>query len=727
MAATLDNVAPLSRCLPLSPFRFIFILCLLSSLSLNYSFSSPDALQNTGNSANGQAGLLPPYDGLYLAGVRAYFAEEWEKAVEYLERSLQTRAALDRVKRSCFSGCALDGFGSEAAAGSDSLSDLKFFWTVLRRAECLLFCERNRLEPTARSAVSEEVLADFERRNTYNYLQVTYYKLKKVEKAVSAAHTFFVSNPNHLEMKLNLRNYRKMKGVREESFTDLESKAHWLQFDAALFSEGQGDFLAAAEGWEECVRETLTAINECRALCEGPYRYHGEESHLTDKRDLYQSTADHFLQVLSCRQSCVSQVATRPGRVSAVEDFLLSIFERLHFTYYKAGRIDKALESVRTFLLFYPADEPMLENLQYYLQTAGGAVGQAVTAREEISAFVNQSLGEKKLLYFGVKNLGITFNDPVSVRTSGAVPLPGVSVSQDSLSLSPVGGALPFPGVSVSQDSLSLNGSLRSVLDGVLNPEECGAILRLAKAAAASGDGYRGRRSPHTPHEKFDGLTVLRALRLSQEGSVSQSDVRLFFDAGERARLLLQSYFNSPSPLYFSFTHLVCRAAVPGLPEGVVVYGFDDPGEQEGRVDLSHPVHTDNCLLEPGNRQCWREPPAYIHRDLSAILYLNEDFEGGNFFFSDLDGKTVTAEVSPRCGRLLGFTSGSDNPHGERKEAESIWTEILEEDGRSVGEEGKEEREAESKDSIPQPPRSGRLREGARERRRERVGWRDEL
>ncbi|XP_033899139.3 prolyl 3-hydroxylase 1 [Acipenser ruthenus] len=753
MAATLDNVAPLSRCLPLSPFSFIFILCLLSSLTLNYSFSSPDSLQNTGNSANGQAGLLPPYDGLYLAGVRAYFAEEWEKAVEYLERSLQTRAALDRVKRSCLAGCALDGFGSEAAAGGDSLSDLKFFWTVLRRAECLLFCERNQLEPTARSAVSEDVLADFESRNPYNYLQVAYYKLKKVEKAVSAAHTFFVSNPNHLEMKLNLRNYRKMKGVKEESFTDLESKAHWFQFDAALLSEGQGDFLAAAEHWEECVRETLTAINECRALCEGPYRYHGEESHLTDKRDLYQSTADHFLQVLSCRQSCVSQVATRPGRISAVEDFLPSIFEHLHFTYYKAGRIDKALESVRTFLLFYPADEPMLENLQYYLQTAGGAAGQAVTAREEISAFVNQSLGEKKLLYFGVKNLGITFNDPDLWTPESVIPESileewrsekdkrrsekGEENKGDQADFIE-GGALPLPGVSVSQDSLSLNGSLRSVLDGVLNPEECGAILRLAKAAAASGDGYRGRRSPHTPHEKFDGLTVLRALRLSQEGFVSQLDARLFFDAGERARLLLQSYFNSPSPLYFSFTHLVCRAAVPG--------------EQEGRVDLSHPVHADNCLLEPETRQCWREPPAYIHRDLSAILYLNEDFEGGNFFFSDLDGKTVTAEVSPRCGRLLGFTSGSDNPHGvravtrgqrcalalwftlqetqadqERKEAESIWTEILEEDGRSVGEEGKEERVAESNDPIPQPPRSGRLREGARERRRERVGWRDEL
>lgn len=39
-------------------------------------------------------------------------------------------------------------------------------------------------------------------------------------------------------------------------------------------------------------------------------------------------------------------------------------------------------------------------------------------------------------------------------------------------------------------------------------------------------------------------------------------------------------------------------------------------GDQEGRVDLSHPVHVDNCLLEPETKQCWKERPAFIHRDL---------------------------------------------------------------------------------------------------------------
>lgn len=42
-------------------------------------------------------------------------------------------------------------------------------------------------------------------------------------------------------------------------------------------------------------------------------------------------------------------------------------------------------------------------------------------------------------------------------------------------------------------------------------------------------------------------------------------------------------------------------------------------GHQEGRSDLSHPVHVDNCILEPETRQCWREPPAFIHRDLRCI------------------------------------------------------------------------------------------------------------
>lgn len=92
--------------------------------------------------------------------------------------------------------------------------------------------------------------------------------------------------------------------------------------------------------------------------------------------------------------------------------------------------------------------------------------------------------------------------------------------------------------------------------------------------------------------------------------------------------------------------------------------------------------HPQNILLSPS---------------CSAILYLNDDFEGGNFFFTELDAKTVTvnflhinknaiksccffamkccmsyilallqAEVRPQCGRVVGFGAGKENPHGVR-------------------------------------------------------------
>lgn len=42
----------------------------------------------------------------------------------------------------------------------------------------------------------------------------------------------------------------------------------------------------------------------------------------------------------------------------------------------------------------------------------------------------------------------------------------------------------------------------------------------------------------------------------------------------------------------------------------------------------------------------------------SAILYLNGDFDGGAFYFTELDAKTVTVSVPS------GLSLGDRNPHG---------------------------------------------------------------
>lgn len=57
-----------------------------------------------------------------------------------------------------------------------------------------------------------------------------------MEKAVAAAHTFFVGNPEHMEMRQNLDYYQTMSGVKEDDFKDLEAKPHMVRnFISFLF------------------------------------------------------------------------------------------------------------------------------------------------------------------------------------------------------------------------------------------------------------------------------------------------------------------------------------------------------------------------------------------------------------------------------------------------------------------------------------------------------------
>ncbi|XP_047283585.1 prolyl 3-hydroxylase 1 isoform X4 [Homo sapiens] len=222
--------------------------------------------------------------------------------------------------------------------------------------------------------------------------------------------------------------------------------------------------------------------------------------------------------------------------------------------------------------------------------------------------------------------------------------------SLDVSRLTREGGPLLYEGISLTMNSKLLNGSQRVVMDGVISDHECQELQRLTNVAATSGDGYRGQTSPHTPNEKFYGVTVFKALKLGQEGKVPLQSAHLYYNVTEKVRRIMESYFRLDTPLYFSYSHLVCRTAIEEV--------------QAERKDDSHPVHVDNCILNAETLVCVKEPPAYTFRDYSAILYLNGDFDGGNFYFTELDAKTVTAEVQPQCGRAVGFSSGTENPHG---------------------------------------------------------------
>lgn len=70
----------------------------------------------SGLSSESSSGLLAPYDELYYRGVRAYFREDWERAAEFLEKSISTRDMLLRTRRKCHDEC--------LTAGDDKVSKL---------------------------------------------------------------------------------------------------------------------------------------------------------------------------------------------------------------------------------------------------------------------------------------------------------------------------------------------------------------------------------------------------------------------------------------------------------------------------------------------------------------------------------------------------------------------------------------------------------------------------
>lgn len=54
------------------------------------------------------------------------------------------------------------------------------------------------------------------------------------------------------------------------------------------------------------------------------------------------------LSLLACRQSCVTEVATRPGRISAQEDFLPSQLEHLHIAQFKGQGSEVKLITIQS-------------------------------------------------------------------------------------------------------------------------------------------------------------------------------------------------------------------------------------------------------------------------------------------------------------------------------------------------------------------------------------------
>ncbi|XP_018431915.1 PREDICTED: prolyl 3-hydroxylase 2 [Nanorana parkeri] len=604
---------------------------------------------------------LEPYDLLYENGIEAYYRNDYQKVIHYIEMALSSFSQLRQTKISCRLGCKQ----RYPLALTPRDWDFDFASVMLSRSACVKQCEEGSLGALSRHRVSEDIKSEFHRRIPYNFLQRAYFKLNQLDEAAQAAHTFFMANPEHMEVQQNLKSYQIKSDI---PLIDRESRFYIEDYHAGVILYDKEQYEQAIKRFEDALKGYFRADVECRAMCWGPHKF-DEYEYVDYRATLYEVMADHYIQILVCEHECIRDLSTRPGRLSPIENFLPLHYDFLQFSYYRVGDHLKALECARSYLLFHPEDKDVLENVSFYESLLQDYMDTAdIKPRKEAEEFIRRHRLESEIIHFAAEGFGFSYNEPdfwVSsgdrqdenrVTSSGNELNDVTGLITGKKAVQKIdrelreGGPLLYEEVKLVHNSEYLNGTQRVQLDNVISQEECQELQGVASTITLAGDGYRGKTSPHTPNEKFEGATVLNALKFGFEGRVPIKSARLFYDVSEKARRIVQSYFMLNTTLYFSYTHLVCRTALLG--------------QQDHRNDLSHPIHADNCLLDPEANECWKESPAYTYRDYSALLYLNGDFDGGEFVFTEMDAKTVTASIKPKCGRLVGFSSGGENPHG---------------------------------------------------------------
>ncbi|XP_014668924.1 PREDICTED: prolyl 3-hydroxylase 2-like [Priapulus caudatus] len=610
------------------------------------------------------------YEMLYEQAVQAYTDERWAECHGLMLRAVDDWQYFSGVQVLCRRKCnAAADVGVEYP--NDDVDNFRFFEHALRNAYCLLRCERQRFGGRP-EGLDPAIMKKFQEREHYDYLQICAFKLGKIAEAVSYAYTFLMGNLGHDVMISNLQFYRSHADVTPDMFVDTLMDEYKKEFLNALEHYDTGNYELTASVLELVLTEYLQALGDCRLLCEGPY------AERNDKYDMYIAISNHFLQTLRCKDAC-------NARATAVYDklypeLLSNIYHYLQYCYFKTGDHRNAGAAVESYLHLNPDDADMQFNKEFYVQT--GADESYFVVRPEAVKFrrfrdhLARLLDYDEYTFSNIavtiydSDLGIDVSDTDDI-TWGALGADDAAVAADE-QVKRADGPEEAPeeaaarrrrqeetqrdygarGVHVEFTEKENNVSKRFLAGGFASEAECRQLVQLAEDGVQLGDGYRPDDPYiHSQSEQFAGMTPGRGYRLARDGAVTPEVVNLFLRLGEQVREFMESYFALRTRLYFTYTHLVCRTAVAGRQY--------DRGD-----DMSHPIHGDNCILK-SDGSCAKEPPAYTWRDYSALLYLNDDFEGGDFVFAD-SRKHVIAQVKPHCGRVVSFSSGEENLHGVR-------------------------------------------------------------
>ena len=581
-----------------------------------------------------------PFYRLYQNALTAYDSEDWVNAINYFEWSLLQREHLTNSTIFCLDEC----HSADAHCSVDlcQISAHRSSYLLVRRFHCMTNCKSRKLRSIDymkakdyNNPPDEKALHPFVSGLLYDYLQFCYFRAGDIESSTRALLTWLAYNPDNPRAESSLR-YLLSKFMNGETVPGPRDSPSFLSL-YNLGSRAYSDkrWAQSVDLWESSLAQLLTEIERCGAVCGDSAVPLSSGMLLAQQYNSLQLTAQ-----LLCHSDCY----TNTTRIGGHDDVLFSLFLYLQYSYFKLQEVTQALIAAKTAELISPGSSEVARYLEFYSEQMGGSSTE-VQARQDV----------RELLFkmHQIRSLTRICTDLLpSLLPPEETDLSELELDQDSQSY--LAGSRRVRPLILSPPTNRT--ASRVLVDSLLSEVECRQLVLLADQISIGGDGYSGSRygvgsSPHTPYENFTGVTLDRALQAWESGEVAKRLVLVYLEAAEKSRAYLESYFQLNTTLYFSYTHLVCRTAT-------------DSGNQESRTDLSHPVHADNCILQADNT-CLKIAPAYTWRDYSSLVYLSEEFEGGDFFFADRQSYKPAVQVSTnRCGRMVGFSAGEENLHG---------------------------------------------------------------
>ncbi|XP_043281496.1 cartilage-associated protein-like isoform X2 [Venturia canescens] len=435
---------------------------------------------------------------LYEHSVQAYLDEDWDGCIEGFTQAIKHYKEYKNALIACRKDCRAQTAGFQPIFPYDP-EDFHFYEKKIRETLCMMKFSQNYRDLHGEDSLKrlpEAIEKKFAAFAAYEYLQMCYYQKNRFQDAANAVFTYLTLHPKH-EMSLkNLRFYIDQRDVDESEITNLEAEPFTTFYASGVKAYDEERYEDVIKYFEKSLDLYMASEEDCRYYCEGPFN----QGWLPE---FVPSVANHFTYCIKCKQGCSKRMNQVNGEYYA--DLLPSHYHYLQFAYYKVGDLKNACAAVSSYLLFYPSDQLMLKNEEYYSKLPK-IEEDYFTPREEAVEYVKRKQYEEQLLRYIFEEFLILkpHLDPRKLKkelneTEGPEeklthhPPPGHSPARKKRlsnetqiwknappeadnSLTNTNGK-----IRIIADESDLGGELRYLAEGFLDDSECQSLVNLAQ------------------------------------------------------------------------------------------------------------------------------------------------------------------------------------------------------------------------------------------------------